>query len=66
MKRIWNDEVYYIAINFSASETAAYTFDDNLILAGELTVSDAACSVIQTDGGTSVELPPFAIAVLSK
>ena len=62
IKRVWNEQTCYIAINFSASEAMEYVCESGYTLAGALTVGEDS---VQTDGGAAV-IPPFGIAVFTE
>jgi len=62
IKRVWNEQVCYIAINFSTTEAMEYACESGFSLAGSLTVS---VDNVQTDGETAV-IPPYGIAVFTE
>lgn len=62
IKRVWNEQICYIAINFSTTEAMEYVCESGFSLAGSLTVS---VDNVQTDGETAV-IPPYGIAVFTE
>ena len=66
LRRDWQGEQVYIAINFSASETLDLTLPEELgapVILGELNASGDACLLGAEHA--AISLPPYAIAILA-
>ena len=65
MKRTWDEETCYVAINFSAKQekTVALTLK-NPVIAGQVNVSPAAGSISNIQDGPVLNIPPYGIVVL--
>ena len=67
MKRTWNGEESYIAVNFSGKKTHTYELaEDGVTLAGQLDAFSEKASVQLSSAGASITLPPYAVVVLTK
>ncbi len=67
MKRTWNDEESYIAVNFSGKAAHTYMLEvENLVLAGQLDAFAEKAAVEISPSGASLTLPPYAIVVLTE
>ena len=67
MKRTWNGEESYIAVNFSGKKTHTYELaEDGGTLAGQLDACSEKASVQLSSAGASITLPPYAVVVLTK
>ena len=67
MKRTWNGEESYIAVNFSGKKThTSELAEDGVTLAGQLDAFSEKASVQLSSAGASITLPPYAVVVLPK
>ncbi len=67
MKRTWNAQTCYIALNFSSKKAHEYELQEKgLSLGGWLCVSDEEVHIALTDDGASLLLPPYAMVVLAR
>ena len=67
MKRTWNGEESYIAVNFSAKKTHTYELAiQGLTLAGQLDAFPEKASAEIGASGAAIILPPYAVVVLEK
>ncbi len=65
MKRTWEGEVCYIAINFSSSKSVQHQLEvEGLRLAGVLDVGEEVSAAVTTERGCTLNLAPYGIAVL--
>ena len=65
LRRDWQGEQIYIAINFSPTETLTLTLPGEInhpVVLGELNANGGAC--LLNTANTSISLPPYAIAIL--
>ncbi len=66
MKKTWNDETCYIALNFSAGNTLEYRLDvPGLAVAGILDAVEEKASATIDASGASLTLPAFAAVFLT-
>lgn len=63
LKRDWQDESVYIAINFSSTDTLSLSLPGAMSIHGELAAAGGACSL--SADGVELTLPPYAIAILA-
>lgn len=67
MKRTWNGEESYIAVNFSSKATHTYELEaEGLTLAGQLDAFEEKAEVEMGASGAALTLPPYAVVVLTK
>ncbi len=67
MKRSWNGEESYIAVNFSSKKTHTYELAvEGLSPAGQLDAFAEKAEVEIGESGASITLPPYAVVVLTK
>ena len=62
LKRDWQGESIYIAINFSSTDALTLALPEAMNLQSELTADDGACSLEDTE----LTLPPYTIAILAR
>ncbi|MBQ2956186.1 MAG: hypothetical protein IJE08_06980 [Clostridia bacterium] len=67
MKRTWNGEESYIAVNFSSKATHTYELEaEGLTLAGQLDAFEEKAEAEVGATGAELTLPPYAVVVLTK
>lgn len=67
LRRVWEESVIYIVMNFSSKTEASYTLDvSGLAVAGILDVSDAKTEVSSSESGITLRLPPYGICILTQ
>ncbi|MDO4740847.1 MAG: alpha-amylase family glycosyl hydrolase [Eubacteriales bacterium] len=67
MRRTWNGQECYLAVNFSAKNTHAYTLEEEgLSFAGQLNAFAQEAEAELTADGAVITLPPYSVIALVK
>ena len=66
MKRTWNEEEIYIAMNFSSSKEQTLSLEGiNAVILHDLETGEGKAIIQDGNGGKEIVLPPYAIVVMA-